>query len=148
MLSFKHFLSLLQHEVKHTGSGRGKRGRGRGRGCGRTGSGLSLKFEEDIEDGSLECSRSPSLENGNLSLDDTYWKKVVSHNNHSNIRNFDLNVGLDENGDTATWLERRLEGSLDWPLLGMNEMKIDPDQQQQASANDEEDYDEESIDQE
>ncbi|CAL9230906.1 unnamed protein product [Arabidopsis halleri] len=133
------------HEVKHTSGGRGRRGRGRGRGGGRTGSGLSLKFEEDLEDGSPEI--------GSLSHDDISWKKVASHNNHSNsvvkVRNFDLNVELDENGDSATWLDRALEGSPDCPLLGINEMKIDPDDQQQASADDEEeDYDEESIDQE
>ncbi|EOA21396.1 hypothetical protein CARUB_v10001764mg [Capsella rubella] len=140
------FKSTQMHEVKHSGSGRGRRGRGRGRGGGRTGNGLSLKFEEDLEDGSPESSRSPSPEN--RSHEYTSWKKVASHNNPSNVRNFDLNVDLDENGDTATWLERRLEGSPDWPLLGMNDMKLDPDQQQQqASASDEEDYDEESIDQ-
>ncbi|XP_010454229.1 PREDICTED: dr1-associated corepressor-like isoform X1 [Camelina sativa] len=123
------------NEVKHSGSGRGKQGKGRGRGGGKTGSGLSLTFEED---GSPESSRTPSPENR-----DTSWKKV-----HSNVRNFDLNVDLDENGDTATWLEKQLEESPEWPSLGMNEMKIDPDQQQQqqqASASDEEDYDEESI---
>ncbi|KAG7555835.1 Histone-fold [Arabidopsis suecica] len=140
------------HEVKHTSGGRGRRGRGRGRGGGRTGSGLSLKFEEDLEDGSPESSRTLSPEIGSLSHDDTSWKKVASHKNHSNsvvkVRNFDLNVELDENGDSATWLDRALEGSPDCPLLGINEMKIDPDDQQQASANDEEDYDEESIDQE
>lgn len=124
--------ALLQHEVKHTGGGRGRRGRSRGRGGGRTGSGQSLKFE-----------------NESFSHDDASWKKGATHNSHCNselkVKNLDLNVGLDENGGSATWLERRVEGSPDWPLLGMNEMKIDPDQQQ-ASANDEEDYDEESID--
>lgn len=143
------FFALLQHEVKHTSGGRGRRGRGCGRGGGRTGSGLSLKFEED---GSPESSRTPSPEIGSLSHDDKSWKKVASLNNHSNsvvkVRNFDLNVELDENGDSATWLDRALEGSPDWPLLEINEMKIDPDQQQASSANDEEDYDEESIDQE
>ncbi|KAG7609776.1 unnamed protein product [Arabidopsis thaliana] len=140
------------HEVKHTSGGRGRRGRGRGRSSGRTGSGLSLKFEEDLEDASPESSRTPSPENGSISHDDTSWKKVASHNNHTSnsevkVRNFDLNVELDENGDTATWLETQLERSPDYPLE-INEMKIDPDDQQQASASDEEDYDEESIDQE
>ncbi|KAL1189218.1 Nuclear transcription factor Y subunit C-5 [Cardamine amara subsp. amara] len=120
-------------EVKHNGGGRGRRGRGRGRGGGRTRSGhQSLKFE----DGSPESSRSSSPENEGFSHDDN----GVTHNSHCNsvlkVRNFDLNVGLDENGDSETW-----------PLFGMNEMRIHHADQQQTSANDEEDYDEESIDQ-
>ncbi|ESQ41962.1 hypothetical protein EUTSA_v10014454mg [Eutrema salsugineum] len=132
-------------EVKHSGGGRGRRGRGRGRGRGRTGNGLSLEFEDDLGDVSPERSRSISPENGSLSHDDVSWKKDLKPKNELKVRNFDLNVGLDENGEeTDTSLERRLEGRRPgWPLFGIKEMKIDHDQE--ASAN-EEDYDEESID--
>ncbi|KFK26401.1 hypothetical protein AALP_AA8G243800 [Arabis alpina] len=128
------------HEVKHTGVSRGRRGRGRGRGSGRTRSSVqSLKFEDDVEDGSPESSRSPSFEN------DVKTECFEEQNNHRTnskvIRNFDLNVGLeglDENEDYK-------EGSRAWPFLGMNEMKTDP-YQQGSSIGNEEDYDEESLD--
>lgn len=133
----------MQHEVKHTGGGRGRRGRGRGRGGGRTGNSQSLKFEDNVEDVSPESSRSPSSENGNL-FHNEKPECFQEHNSHSTnsglkVRNFDLNVGLDENGDSE---ERRLEGSRGWAL---NEMKIDPYQQASSAS---EDYDEESIDEE
>lgn len=140
---------MLQHEVKHTGVSRGKRGRGCGRGGGRTGSVQSLKFEDDVEDVSPESSRSPSFENVILSHDEKP-KCFQEHNSHSStnsglkVRNFDLNVELEENEDSEE--ERRLEGSRGWSFLGMKEMKIGP--YQQASSANEEDYDEESIDEE
>lgn len=62
------------------------------------------------------------------------------------VRDFDLNVELDENGEFATSPERELEGRPGWTLFGINEMKIDSDQREVSA--DEEDYDEESIDEE
>ncbi|KAJ0230254.1 Histone superfamily protein [Hirschfeldia incana] len=133
------------HEAKHTSGGRGRQGRGRGEGGGRMGNGQSLKFEDD----SPESSKSPSPENWSLSHEPTSWKEAASHkNNHRNtelkVRDFDLNVELDENGEFAKSPERELEGRPGWPLFGIDEMKIDSDQRE-VSANDE-DYDEESID--
>ncbi|CAA7044756.1 unnamed protein product [Microthlaspi erraticum] len=132
-------------EVKDTGGGRGSRGRGRGRGGGRTESGFSLKFEDEVEDVYPDHSRrSSSPENGSVSNDD----EALAQRNHVKsefkVRNFDLNVGLDENGECVASVERRQEGRSGWPLFGIKEMKSESCDQQ-ASAS-EEDYDEESID--
>ncbi|CAH8313524.1 unnamed protein product [Eruca vesicaria subsp. sativa] len=127
--------------TEHSGGGRGRRGRGRG-GCGvRTGNDQSLKFD----DVSPEGSKSPSPENWSLSA--TWKEAATSHkSNHSNlelkvIRDFDLNVELDESGEFATSPERGLEGRPVWPLFGISEIKIDSDQREVSA--DEEDYDEE-----
>lgn len=129
--------------AKHSGGGGG---RGRGQGGGRMGNDQSLKFEDDSPEG----SKSPSPENWSLSHEAAPWKKAASHkNNHRNtelkVRDFDLNVELDENGEFATSPERGLEGRPGWPLFGINDMKIDSDQREVSAE--EEDYDEESIDQ-
>lgn len=145
----KPFFVLLQHEAKYTSGGRGRRGRGRGGYGGRTENGQSLKFEDDLEDASPEGSESPSPENWSLSHEVASWNKVASHKNNQRsselkVRDFDLNVEPDENGEFATSPERELEGRRSWPLFGINEMKIDSDQREVSA--DEEDYDEESID--
>ncbi|KAL0823773.1 hypothetical protein Bca101_047450 [Brassica carinata] len=114
--------------AKHSGGGGG---RGRGQGGGRMGNDQSLKFEDDSPEG----SKSPSPENWSLSHEAAPWKKAASHkNNHRNtelkVRDFDLNVELDENGEFATSPERGLEGRPGWPLFGINDMKIDSDQRE------------------
>lgn len=104
-----------------------------------------MKLEDDLEDVSPEGSMSPSPENWSLSHEAASWKEAASHkNNHRNtefkVRDFDLNVELDENGEFATSPERQLEGRPGWPLFGINEIKIDSDQREVSSS--EEDYDE------
>ncbi|CAN8244123.1 unnamed protein product [Cochlearia groenlandica] len=101
---------------------------------GRTGSGQSLKLVDDTEDASPESSMSLSPENWRLYHDDdASCKKVSTQKKHIKkkvkVRNFDLNVGLDENGECAT----------------TNETKIEPDQEVSCS---EEDYDEEEEEEE
>ncbi|KAL0730221.1 hypothetical protein Bca4012_026314 [Brassica carinata] len=126
---------MVTREAKYTSGGRGRRGRGRGGYGGRTENGQSLKFEDDLEDASPEGSESPSPENWSLSHEVASWNKVASHKNNQRsselkVRDFDLNVEPDENGEFATSPERELEGRRSWPLFGINEMKIDSDQRE------------------
>lgn len=109
--------------VKYSGGGRGC-----GQGGGRMGNDQFLKFEDDL----FEGSKSLFFENWSFFYEVVIWKKVVLYkSNYINIelkvRDFDLNVELDENGEFVIFLERELEGRLGWLLFEINDMKIDSD---------------------
>ncbi|XP_040993573.1 dr1-associated corepressor-like [Juglans microcarpa x Juglans regia] len=152
----------MQEACHSISSGRG-RGRVRGRGCGRGSRTVeqevtahSGKFEDDSE----ISKHNQGLErlNNGVETEDSKEQILASKGEEAPIRNFDLNVVLDENGDLETVAagsgsscaepvpETKHDEYHGWSLPDMEKMAIDPIQLANFSRRideDEEDYDEE-----
>lgn len=161
---------VLQHEIVHTssttvsrGRGRGSRGRGRGRGRGsRTVADRDSvtahheKFEVDSD--SPRSSNEKPKQNHHERITNGSDAVVDSKENIAVVRNFDLNVDLNENGDSAVEpeptssstpkpiLELKQDEYPGWSLADVERMAIDPVQIANLNSRmdeEEEDYDEE-----
>ncbi|KAM7522951.1 hypothetical protein LguiA_012853 [Lonicera macranthoides] len=158
------------HEIVHTsstsvsrGRGRGSRGRGRGRGRGgRTGADRDSatahheKFEVDSD--SPHSSNEKPKQNHHERITNGSNAVVDSKENIAAVRNFDLNVDLNENEDSAVEpeptssstpkpiLELKQDEYPGWSLADVERMAIDPIQIANLNSRmdeEEEDYDEE-----
>ncbi|RWR83408.1 dr1-associated corepressor-like protein [Cinnamomum micranthum f. kanehirae] len=152
---------MLNHEAGHAGSGRGRgRVRGRGRGRPRRAVERESTFIEKCEDDpdiSPERNGKQSKQNAEVErLDNSIEAKelkenIVSSSANAIIQKIDLNVVLDENGDTSAAVtsipqpESKYEEYPGWSLSDTVKMAIDPIQLAQFNGeiDEEEDYDEE-----
>ena len=169
------FSSALQRDAVHnssSGRGRGRaRGRGRGRGRGsqtveRETTAQYEKFEDDPDDSEHDEKLDQSLrwiDNG-AETKELKENILAVKSEEVPIRNFDLNMDLDENGDSTTTAavpasssaepipEIKPEEYPDWSESEMKNIAIDPVQlanlsrridEDEDEDEDEEDYDEE-----
>lgn len=155
----------VQTEAGHCISGRGK-GRGRGRGRGRSSRHLEKdtaihynNFEDDLEipnhpdDDLHKTEPDNGVAEARVENDNTLVDKALE----PSVRNFDLNVNLDEDGDstsvpvvasTGSPVKPPTDSKHDeypgWSVAEMEKMAIDPIQlaNMNETIDDEEDYDE------
>lgn len=165
------FSSALQRDAVHnssSGRGRGRaRGRGRGRGRGsqtveRETTAQYEKFEDDPDDSEHDEKLDQSLRWIDNGAETKEWKEniLAVKSEEVPIRNFDLNMDLDENGDSTTTAavpasssaepipEIKPEEYPDWSESEMKNIAIDPVQLANLSRRIDEDEDEEDYDEE
>ncbi|XP_058107369.1 uncharacterized protein LOC131250955 [Magnolia sinica] len=146
------------HEAGHSSSGRGRRGRGRGRGRGRPPIERDNAQYDKCEDDPDISPHHNEKPNSHLErLDDGIEAKdskenIVAASTNGIVRNFDLNIELNENEDTSAAAAASVPGPEikheeypGWSLTDMDKMAIDPMQLAQLNVriDEDEDYDEE-----
>ena len=135
--------SSTSSSIRGRGRGRGRcRPRGTGRG-GERGSSRNDRFEDDPGTSPQHNDNKPhDLQFSEEGLDAREQKEIIVgniRNTGSVVHNFDLNLGLDENGDTSEAAptatlsapatdhhEMKHEEYAGWPLSDMDKMRIDP----------------------
>ncbi|XP_020580057.1 dr1-associated corepressor-like isoform X2 [Phalaenopsis equestris] len=137
-----------KREMVHNSRGPG-RGRGRGRGRASHGTELDISRSSKCEDGPETCPQyHDKLEQGVNKFSRTELKENGSSCTRVAVRDFDLNLELDENGFATESSEMKLEEYNMWPPLSyVDKMTIDPLQpavlDKRIEEEEEEDYDNE-----